>query len=102
VGEAGRRVARLGSLADHPEDLSSPQRHTFRVPPNPRAGFDGIVVRCQVLECEPPSRLAYSWSAGPIIDTQVIYRLEPDGDGTRAFFEHSGFDLSQPWGDQAF
>ncbi len=102
VGEAGRRVARLGSLADRPEDLSSPQRHTFRVPPNPKAGFDGIVVRCQVLECEPPSRLAYSWSAGPIIDTQVIYRLEPDGDGTRVFFEHSGFDMSQPWGEQAF
>jgi len=56
------------------------------VPPNPKAGFDGIVVRCQVLECEPPSRLAYSWSAGPIIDTQVIYRLEPDGGGTRVFF----------------
>jgi hypothetical protein len=63
--------------------LSSPQRHTFREPPNPKAGFDGIVVRFQVLECEPPSRLAYSWAAGPIIDTQVIYRLEPDGDGTR-------------------
>jgi hypothetical protein len=102
VGEAGRRVARLGSLADRPEDLSSPQRHTFRVPPNPKAGFDGIVVRCRVLECEPPSRLAYSWSAGPIIDTQVIYRLEPNGDGTRVFFERSGFDMSQPWGEQAF
>jgi len=102
VGEAGRRVARLGSLADRPEDLSSPQRHTFRVPPNPKAGFDGIVVRCQVLECKPPSRLAYSWSAGPIIDTQVIYRLEPDGDGTRVLFEYSGFDMSQPWGEQAF
>jgi len=102
VGEAGRRVARLGSLADRPEDLSSPQRHTFRVPPNPKAGLDGIVVRCQVLECEPPSRLAYPWSAGPIIDTQVIYRLEPDGDGTRVFFEHSGVDKSQPWGEQVF
>lgn len=29
------------------------------------------------------------------------YRLEPDGDGTRLFFEQSGFDLSQPWGDAA-
>jgi hypothetical protein len=77
VGEAGRRGARLGSLADRPEDLSLPQRHTFRVPPIPKAGFDGIAVRCQVLECESPSRLAYSWSAGPIIDTQVSYRLEP-------------------------
>ena len=47
------------------------------VPPNPKAGFDGIVAHCQVLECEPPSRLAYSWSAGPIIDTQVSYRLPP-------------------------
>ena len=100
MGEAGRRVARLGSLADRPEDLSSPQRHTFRVPPIPKAGFDGIVVRCQVLECEPPSRLAYSWSAGPIIDTQVSYRLEPDGDGARVFFEPSGFDLSQPWANR--
>ena len=60
LGEAGRRVARLGSLADRPEDLSSPQRHTFRVPPNPRAGFDGIVVRCQVLECETPGRLRHT------------------------------------------
>ena len=34
--------------------------------------------------------------------TQVIYRLEPDGDGTRVFVEHSGFDTSQPWGEQAF
>jgi hypothetical protein len=33
---------------------------------------------------------------------QVIYRLESDVDGTRAFFEHSGFDMSQPWGEQAF
>jgi len=67
-----------------------------------QAGVGGIVVRCQVLECEPPSRLASSWSAGPIIDTQVIYRLEPDGGGTRVFFEHSGFDMSHPWGEQAF
>ena len=31
----------------------------------------------------------------------MIYRLESDGDGTRVFFEHSGFDMSQPWGEQA-
>jgi hypothetical protein len=29
------------------------------------------------------------------------YRLESDGHGTRVFFEHSSFDLSQPWVDQA-
>jgi hypothetical protein len=32
----------------------------------------------------------------------VFFRLEPDGNGTRLIFEHSGFDLSQPWSDQAF
>jgi hypothetical protein len=31
----------------------------------------------------------------------VSYRLEPAGEGTRVFFEHSGFNISQPWGDQA-
>ena len=75
---------------------------TFQVPPNPKARFDGLVVRCEVLECEPPSRLAFSWSAGGLEGTRVSFRLEPDGDGTRLLFEHSGFDVSQPWGNQAF
>jgi Activator of Hsp90 ATPase homolog 1-like protein len=48
------------------------------------------------------AKSARIFAAGPIIDAQVIYRLEPDGDGTRVFFEHSGFDMSQPWGEQAF
>lgn len=74
-------------------------RFTFRTQPNPQFGFDGIV-HCEVIECAPPSRLAYSWVGGGL-DTRVSYRLEPDGDGTRVFFEQSGFDLSQPWGDAA-
>jgi uncharacterized protein YndB with AHSA1/START domain len=74
-------------------------RFTFRTEPNPQAGFDGIV-HCEVLECAPPQRLAYSWAGGGI-DTRVTYRLEPEGDGTRIFFEQSGFDLSQPWGNAA-
>jgi hypothetical protein len=36
-----------------------------------------------------------------VVNMRVSYRLEPDGDGTRFMFEHSGFDVSQPWGDQA-
>jgi uncharacterized protein YndB with AHSA1/START domain len=76
-------------------------RFTFRVPPNPKVGFDGMVVRCEVLECEPPDRLAFSWSAGGLGETRVSFRLVPDGEGTRVLLEHSGFDLSQGWGDQA-
>ncbi|QOV91228.1 SRPBCC family protein [Humisphaera borealis] len=86
---------------------------TFRVPGNPKANFNGLTVRCQVLECEPPAegaagtdvggRLVFSWSAGgPVENTQVSFRLMPDGDGTRLLFEHAGFDLSQPFGPQAF
>lgn len=86
-----------------PNDFAPQVGHhfTFRVPPNPKVGFDGLVVRCKVLECEPPSRLAFSWSAGGLGDTRVSFRLEPDGEGTRVLFEHSGFDFSQGWSDQA-
>jgi len=75
---------------------------TFQVPPNPKKNFDGLVVHCEVLECEPPSRLAFSWEAGGLTGTQVSFRLEPDGVGTRLLLEHSGFDVSQPWIEQAF
>jgi hypothetical protein len=32
----------------------------------------------------------------------VSFRLEPDGEGTRIHFEHSGFDVAVPHGEQAF
>lgn len=76
---------------------------TFHVPPNPKMNFDGLVVRCEVLVCEPPSRLVFSWSAGaPVENTQVSFVLEADGEGTRLLFEHSGFDLAHPFGEHAF
>lgn len=77
-------------------------RFTFRVPPNPKVNFEGMTVHCEVLECEPPSRLAFSWVAGGLADSRVSFRLEVEGEGTRVFFEHAGFDVSQPWGEQAF
>ncbi len=86
-----------------PNDFAPQVGHhfTFRVPPNPKVDFDGMVVHCEVLECEPPHRLAFSWSAGGLGDTRVSFQLEPDGEGTRVLFEHSGFDVSVPWGKQA-
>jgi uncharacterized protein YndB with AHSA1/START domain len=99
-------IAESAMLAEwmFPNDFEPRVGHqfTFRVPPNPKLGFEGLTVRCEVLECEPPSRLAFSWSAGgPVENTRVSFRLEPDGAGTRVFFEHAGFDLEQPYGENA-
>lgn len=77
-------------------------RFTFQVPPKPEVNFEGMTINCEVLECEPPSRLAFSWVAGGLADSRVSFQLEPDGAGTKILFEHSGFDVSQPWGMQAF
>ena len=101
-----RAISDRTALAEwmFPNDFEPRVGHqfTFRVPGNPKVNFDGLTVHCEVLECEPPSRLAFTWSAGGLEGTRVSFRLEPDGDGTRVLFEHSGFDVSQPWGEQAF
>jgi uncharacterized protein YndB with AHSA1/START domain len=69
-------------------------RFTFTTQPIPAANFDGII-HCEVVEVDPPRRLAYTWTGGDLT-TKVTYRLEPEGEGTRLYFEHSGFDLDNP------
>ena len=102
-----RAITDSATLAEwmFPNDFEPRVGHhfTFRVPGNPKMNFEGLTVRCEVLECDAPNRLEFSWSAGgPVENTRVIFRLEPDGDGTRILFEHSGFDVSAPFGEQAF
>lgn len=53
------------------------------------------ITECEVLEIEHERLLRYSWRNGPL-DTEVIWRLEPEGHGTRLFLEHRGFDLDHP------
>ena len=100
-------IANSTALAQwmYPNDFEPRVGHpfTFRVPANPQVGFDGLTVRCEVLECEPPDRLVFSWCvAGPVANTRVSFRLEPQGNETRVLFEHSGFEMTEVFGEQAF
>lgn len=68
-------------------------RFTFQVPARP--GLEaGLVVRCEVLVCAPPSELAFTWVVDGFLETRVSYRLVPDGAGTRVEFEHAGFEAA--------
>ena len=69
-------------------------RFTLQTAPMPALNFDGIC-HCEVTAFEPPRLLAYTWVGGSL-DTLVTFALEPEGDGTRLRFEHSGFDLDDP------
>ncbi|MCO5995686.1 SRPBCC family protein [Actinoallomurus rhizosphaericola] len=63
----------------------------FRFVAKPKPGWNGIV-NCEVLEVGEPTLLRYTWTDdGGGDDTEVTYRLEPVGDGTRFTYEHTGF-----------
>jgi uncharacterized protein YndB with AHSA1/START domain len=63
----------------------------FRFIAKPKPGWSGIV-DCEVLEVAEPSLLRYSWTGdGDDHATEVLYRLEPQADGTRFRYEHTGF-----------
>jgi len=69
-------------------------RFTFRTDPVPAHGFDGIV-RCEVLELVPMSRLRISWVVGGL-ETTVTWDLVPEGRGTRLLLSHEGFNGDDP------
>ena len=73
-----RAITEPATLAEwmYPNDFEPRVGHafTFRVPGNPAAGFDGLVVRCEVLVCEPPGRLEFSWAVGgPVASLPLTY-----------------------------
>ncbi|CAE7262685.1 mscS [Symbiodinium necroappetens] len=61
------------------------------------------VTECEVLECEPPRKLVYSWQIvwadesrephGPMV---ISWELIPENGGTRLVFEHRGIE-NIPW-----
>ena len=64
--------------------------HRFTLRSRPAPGFDGIV-RCEVLELDPPRRMVWSWAGGNI-DTTVTWTLDQTSDGgTRLRMHQVGF-----------
>src|SRR5690606_18910300 len=105
-------LATRDALAEwmYPNDFEARVGHrfSFHVPPKPEVGFEGLTVACEVIVCEPPHTLEFTWVAGGI-DTMVRYRLEEESQEeahdavdaaagasrTRVFFEHAGFTPDQ-------
>ena len=74
-----------------PEGFATVAGTRFQLIAKPKPGWNGVV-DCEVLEVDEPSLLRWSWtdsSGGDV--TQVLYRIEPHGGGTRFTYEHTGF-----------
>lgn len=75
-----------------PTDFVLEPGRAFSFQTKPQPGFDGKV-HCRIVEFEVPRRLVYTWQGGPMKrPTQVEFVLKEEGEGTRLFFSHSGFE----------
>lgn len=55
------------------------------------------VIECEVVELNPPTRLAYTWQSPPVLHrTLVTWTLRETATGTRVRLEHSGFLAGGP------
>jgi uncharacterized protein YndB with AHSA1/START domain/uncharacterized glyoxalase superfamily protein PhnB len=73
-----------------PSDFVSEVGHEFTFQTAPRPNFDGIV-RCRVIEIDPPHRMVWSWAGGGL-DTTVDFTLTVlDAGSTRFRMRHQGF-----------
>ena len=79
-----------------PNDFRAETGHRFTFRTQPIGHWDGIVT-CEVLACDAPHLLRYSWVSGPAtsggvpLDTVVTWTLAPADGGTRLRMEHDGF-----------
>jgi uncharacterized protein YndB with AHSA1/START domain len=85
-----------------PNDFATVVGHRFNFRTRPIGNFDGVV-HCEVLACEPPRLLRYSWCGGSDVDpakgsrldTEVTWTLTPVAGGTHVRMEHDGFMLQK-------
>jgi uncharacterized protein YndB with AHSA1/START domain len=95
-----RTLTRSESIARWlmPNDFEPVVGHRFTFKTKPMGDWDGIV-HCEVLECEPPRLLRYSWaggsdnnpSYGSRLNSELTWTLTKVGDGTHVKMVHDGF-----------
>jgi len=85
-----------------PNDFVPKVGHRFDFRTRPMGDWDGVV-HCEVLACEPPRLLRYTWKGGSDsglskasrLDTDVTWTLTPVDGGTRVRMVHDGFMLPE-------
>ena len=83
-----------------PNDFAAAIGHRFNFRARPMGDWDGVV-HCEVLACNPPKLLRYSWKGGADsnpaygsrLDTTVTWTLTPAEGGTHVRMVHDGFVL---------
>lgn len=95
-----RALTQSELLADWmmPNDFQPVVGHRFKFTAQPAANWDGVV-KCEVLEVSPHTRLSYRWGVGGdtpgAIVSVVTLTLTPTGKGTHLRMEQSGFRPDQ-------
>lgn len=87
-----------------PNDFQPKLGHKFQFKSKPQGNWNGIT-DCEVIELDPPRRLAYTWSgqhtdgkSNALRHTIVRWSLFAERGGTRLVLEHDGFE---GWGEVA-
>ena len=81
-----------------PNDFKPEVGHRFNFRTTPMGNWDGVV-HCQVLDCDRPRLLRYSWvggsktndAYGSRLNSVVTWTLTPADGGTALRMEHDGF-----------
>jgi uncharacterized protein YndB with AHSA1/START domain len=81
-----------------PNDFVAVVGHRFNFRTRPIGDWDGVV-HCEVLDCDPPRLLRYSWKGGADtnpdygsrLDSVVTWTLTPVEGGTHVRMVHDGF-----------
>jgi uncharacterized protein YndB with AHSA1/START domain len=74
-------------------DFSPTVGQSFQFRAEPVQGWNGVI-DCEVLAVEPQRKLSYTWNSMGL-QSEVLFTLTPEGDGTHLRMEQTGFRPDQ-------